>query len=88
MTRKQSRVFFKEAKFYGAELDCDIGLAARIAELGRIYSLRIFHDDNHFIHNFLERMPSGRLRTHRVRASINKECFYSLFIKNVNKEIL
>ena len=83
--KKAIKSFFKEAKFYGAELDCDID--ARISELGRTYSLRIFHDDNHFIHNLLERMPSGRLRTHRVRASIGKECFYGLFIKNVNKAI-
>ena len=70
-------------KFYGAKLDCDKD--RRISELEHTYSLRKFHVDNKFIHNFLERMPSGRLRTDRVRLSIGKECFYGLFIKHVNK---
>ena len=62
-------------KFYYAELDCD--LDARISELRCTDSLPtcIFHDDNHFIHNFLERIPSARLRTHGVQASIGNEFF-------------
>ena len=52
---------------------------ARISELGHTYSLRIFHDDNHFIQNLLERMPSRRPRTHRVRASMAKSVLWPIY---------
>ena len=39
------------------------------------------------VHNYLEHMPSGRIRTHRVWATIGKECIYGLFIENVNKTV-
>ena len=62
-----------KAQFYDAKLDCD--MANRGLEVGRTYSLCIFHDDNHFIHNVLEKMPSGRIKSHKVQAAIGKGCF-------------
>ena len=46
---------------------------------------RMFHDL--FIYNVLEKMPSGRIRSHKVRAAIGKECFYSQLIKYINDAI-
>ena len=39
-------------------------------------------------HNYLQHIPSGRIRTHRIWASIGKECFHGLFIKNVYKAVV
>ena len=74
--KKAVKSFFKRAQFYGAKLDCDV--ANRVLELGHTYSLRIFHDDDHFIHNVLEKMLSGRIRSHKVQAAIGKEYWHFL----------
>ena len=49
--------------------------------------IRMFHDNDHFIHNVLEKMPSGSIRSHKLRATIGKECFYSQLIKYINDAI-
>ena len=83
--KKAIKSFFKRAQFYGAKLDCDV--ANRVLELGPTYSLYIFHDNDHFIHNVLEKMPSGRIKSHKAQAAIGKECFYSQLIKYINDAI-
>ena len=49
--------------------------------------IRVFHGYDHFIHNVLEKMPSGRIRSHKVRAAIGKGCFHSQLIKYINDAI-
>ena len=62
-------------------------MANRVLELGRTYSLCIFHDNDHFIHNVLEKMSSDHIGSHKVRAAIGKEYFYSQLIKHINDAI-
>ena len=49
--------------------------------------IRVFHGYDHFIHNVLEKMPSGHIRSHKVRVAIGKECFHSQLIKYINDAI-
>lgn len=51
------------------------------------FMLSIYHDESHFIHRFLHRMPSGRLRGYRHRCSIGRDCFLRHFILFINKTI-
>ena len=62
-------------------------MSNRVLELGHTYSLRIFHDDDHFIHNVLEKILSGHIRSHKVRAAIGKERFYSQLIEYITDAV-
>ena len=77
MTRELSKA--------GAKLECDV--ANRVLEPGCTYSLRIFHENDHFINNVLENMPLGRIRSLKVWTAIGKECVHSQLIKYINDAI-
>ena len=47
-----------EATKHGAVIDDNLDNV--IAAKSKNYALNIFHDDTHFIHDILHRMPSGR----------------------------
>ena len=68
--KKAIKSFDKRAQFYGAKLNCDV--ANRVLELGWLHSLRIFHDNDHFIHNVLEKMPSGRIRSRKGHTKVTQ----------------
>ena len=48
------------------------------------YIMNAYHDETHFIHNFLHKLPSGRLQTYKHRCAIGKACFLRHFILTVN----
>jgi hypothetical protein len=48
------------------------------------YALKIFLDDTHPIHDFINRLPSGRLQSVKFRSSIGKNSFLRHFILLIN----
>ena len=42
------------------------------------------HDETHFIHNFLHKLPPGHLQTYKHRCAIGKACFIRRFILTGN----
>ena len=48
------------------------------------YIMNAYHDETHFIHIFLHKLPSGRLQTYKHRCAIGKACFLRHFILTVN----
>jgi hypothetical protein len=80
--KKEIRKIFKIAVRYGATVNRDID--ALVEERTRQYILGIYHDDVHFIHNVLDKLPSGRLRSHKVRSAVGRDNFYTFFIKFIN----
>ena len=42
------------------------------------------HNDEHFIHDFLEQLPSGRYRTLKYRSAWGKDCFLRAMIHSLN----
>ena len=51
------------------------------------FMLSIYLDESHFIHKFLHKMPSGRIRGYRHRCKVGRDCFLRHFILFVNKTI-
>lgn len=49
------------------------------------YVWKIFTDENHFIHKFVHRLPSGRLQSFKVRATAGRDCFLRKMILMINE---
>jgi hypothetical protein len=80
--KKYIRSIFKTAIRYGANINSDIDIL--VSQKAKQYILRIYHDDKHFIHDILEKLPSGRLRAHKVRSALGRDCFYTHLVKLLN----
>lgn len=48
------------------------------------YAWKIFIDQQHFIHDFLNKLPSGRIQTFKFRSTIGRDCFLRKMILLVN----
>ena len=83
--RSEMRSIVKEAKHKGVCIENT--LDEIIEKRCKNYVLRSFQDDEHIIHSFLDRLPSGRLRNHKVRSNIGQVCFYTKMIKIINKNV-
>ena len=70
--KKALRKFFKQ----GDRLGLDIGdLDSVISKRTKNLALQIIHDDEHFLNNFLEKLPSGRYRSLKYRTAWGKDSF-------------
>ena len=71
--KKSLRKVFHDASNLG--LDGVGDLDTIVKQRTKSIILRSFQDDDHFIHDFIERCPSGRLRHVKYRSSWGKDCF-------------
>lgn len=46
--------------------------------------LNYIHDDNHFINDFLNQLPSGRYRAIKYRSAWGRDCFLRTIITTLN----
>ena len=63
--------------------DFDTVVEERVKRL----SLQYHNNGDHFIHTFINRLPSGRLRTFKYRGKVGRDCFLRAMILIVNKEL-
>ena len=73
------------SKRYGVSIDYTQD--SLISDRAKNYVLNIFHNESHFVHDILDNLPCGRLRTHKVRANIVRVSFYTKMIKIINDNI-
>ena len=80
--KKQLRRFFSFARALGlVEIDdLDTIIRDRTMRLAFNY----IHDDDHFIHNFLEKCPSGRYRNFKIRSAWGRDSFYRRLVLLLN----
>jgi hypothetical protein len=64
-----------------------LGFDAIIENKLKNYCLNIYLDEKHFIHDFLTKLPSGRLQTVRHRTTLGKNSAIRHFILLLNKTI-
>ena len=70
--KKLLRKVFNDAK----NLGLDVGdLDTIVKQRTKSIIMCCFSDEDHFIHGFLQRCPSGRLRHVKYRSSWGKDCF-------------
>ena len=82
--KKSLRKVFHDASNLGLN---DVGdLDTIVKQQTKSIILRSFQDNDHFIHDFIERCPSGRLRHVKYRSSWGKDCLLcqmTFFFKQV-----
>ena len=83
--KAEMRDILLASKRYGVSIDYT--LDSLISDRAKNYVLNIFHNESHFVHDILDKLPSGRLRTHKVRANIGRVSFYTKMIKIINDNI-
>ena len=80
--KKRLRKFFKDANNLNipniSELDCIIDNRTKNLILNYIL------DDDHFINDFLQKLPSGRYRTIKYRSSWGRDSFLRNMILSLN----
>ena len=82
--KKCFRKIYSIANYMGANVDnIDSKIQKRFAK----YAMTIFHDDNHPIHQYYSKLPSGRLCAYKSRCSCGKNSFIRHFINHVNTVI-
>ena len=69
---KSETNIFKDATSLGLELGYD--LDSIVNNQTKSHIIQIYMDDEHFIQEFLERHPSGRLRHPKYRTAWGKDC--------------
>ena len=79
--KRVMRSVFKSARALGLSVgDVDVVMRERMKSL----VLNLLHDDTHFIHDFLEKCPSGRFRTFKTRSSWGTDSFYRSMVLLLN----
>ena len=56
-------------------LDDIDSLGTLVSKNTKNFMLQLMHDNEHFIHDFVEKCPSGRYRHMKYRTSWGKDCF-------------
>ena len=84
--KKRLRKFFKDAN--NLNIQNISVLDAIIDNWTKNLILNYIHDDEHFINEFLPKLPSGRFRTLKYRSSWGKDSFVSNMILSLNNIIL
>ena len=72
---------FKIARKLGIAID----FTTEYDKAFKTYVLKSFLNDENFIHNFLEQMPSGRIRSFKWRTSVGKNSFIRSAVTVLNK---
>ena len=80
--KRPMRKFFKEADRH--ELPGISDLDTIIDKRTKTLIMSYIHDEEHFINDFLEQLPSGRYRTLKYRSAWGKDCFLRLMIHSLN----
>ena len=80
--KRPMRKLFKEADKH--ELPGISDLDSIIERRTKTLIMSYIHDDEHFIHDFLEQLPSGRYRTLKYRSAWGKDCFLRAMIHSLN----
>ena len=83
--KKDIRKIFKDATSLGLELGYDLDSIVNNQTKSRI--MQIYMDDEHFMQEFLERCPSGRLRHPKYRTAWGKDCFLRHMCIYINKTV-
>ena len=79
------RKIFKDATSLGLELGYDLDSLVNNQTKSRI--MQMYMDDEHFMQEFLERCPSGRLRHPKYRTAWGKDCFLRHMCIYINKTV-
>ena len=81
--KKRLRKFFGDGKKIGID---NIGdLDTLIDNRSKNLIMNFILDDEHFINDFLTKLPSGRYRAIKYRSSWGRDCFLRSMISQLNK---